>query len=456
MLRCLAVGLAMTYKLYKRWPTAYNLLTLPVLVSLIGMVFLTPPSDLAAPGSSLEALQRWAAERLPRFSNERNQSRIFVQEGGEGRGLRGSHRGCGNVALSTLSGRPVTRPGDDFLPGDVLHARWTDEDDRFQLVGGKKMMAPKKKLAMWRREERVLERIRLRAGVGALKLNEPHGSDDFSDDGFGPICVFLEPERFDEWKSAADEKRRLRHEKRREREERRAARKSSKTEKTGKASKSKKGFLARLTGGKQQQDSSSSSSSGESLSSSDSPFHPESDEELLWMKFDDTFGNYSTSVKVLVHMAFGTIEDVCSAPVPHARFEHHRAEELASSESSSDESLPDDFAEFASGALERQDVEVINLDSPGDDEFCVQSEFHARQQSRQAHYAGPAGEVGDEELPGDPPSRIHRRARFREVSLKIGKYYTWRGYRLSVAGKGNSPAVRVEGSTGTFVKAARG
>jgi hypothetical protein len=422
------------------------------------MVFLTPPRDLVAPGARLEVLQKWAAQRLATSVENRMRE---SGEGGDGGGPSGSRRGCGDVVLSTLSGRPVTRPGDDVLPGDVLHAQWADQDDRFQLVGGKRMMAPrvrrkKKMMAIWRREERALERAR--SGAGALKLNEPHWSEDFTDSQGGSICVFLDPERFDEWRSAASAKKReRREEKRRERQERRAAREA----KPAKSKKAGTSLMSRLTRGKQQQNSSSSSSTSDSGSdsstiSSDPPFLPESDEEFLWMEFGESLGSYGRRSKIRVHVAFGTIDEVCSAPVPRKKVSAH-AELLSSSSSGSgseSESGSDpefDLEQFVAGALAGPDVEVIHLDSPDDDEFCLQSEFHSLQKSRpQNDDTNSAGAVAD------TASSVRRRARFRSVTLAIGKYYTWRGFRLSVAAKDQMPAVLVEGSTGSLVKAARG
>jgi hypothetical protein len=104
--------------------------------------------------------------------------------------------------------------------------------------------------------------------------------------------------------------------------------------------------------------------------------------------------------------------------------------------------------------LEGPDVEIINLDSPEDDEFCLQSEFEPLQKSSPGNVD--ADGDSDATVVADPASGVRRRARFRSVWMAIGKYYEWRGYRISIASKDKMPAVRIEGSTGTLVKAARG
>jgi hypothetical protein len=344
------------------------------------MVFLTPPRDLVARGASLETLQSWAAEKIHGFAGH----------GGERGRFCGSRRGRGIISLSTLSGRPVTRP-DDVLPGDVLRVQWASEDDRFQLVGGGKRPP-------WRIQERTLENVR-RRGPAVLTLDEPHHSLELAQQR-DLIFVFLAPERVGEMISAAVER-------------------------------------------------ASSKSEGIALARVPPAFSPESDEELLWMEYRPVYGRDS-SADLQVYMAFGTVADVCSAPVPRLNLEFEQRER---------ESLMDvavgDVARSSSETVESADIEVLDLDSPDDDEFCLSSDFHPRQKSCPASDAS-ASAIASDELPSTT-SRVRRRARFRSVQLAIGKCYTWRGYRISVSINDNfMHTLLVQRSTGSLVKAARG
>jgi hypothetical protein len=360
---------------------------------------------------------------------------------------RGSRRGAGNVSLSTLSGRPITRPG-DTRPGDLLRAQWADEDDQFQVLGGKVMVArPNRKLKkpmlipMWRTEQGQLQQIRT-VGATPLCLNEPHAG--FSEvypalGGSVPLAVYLDPERLEQWREM--------------RAQIRAKVKQGKdTDKT--KTKTQKKKKKRLTGGrgKRAQASSSSSGSSSSSSSEDSTMLPDSDEELLWLKRCRVAGR-GRSKRVLVRLAYGTIGDVCSAPVPHLK---QPFEDLSSSDSSSSSGEDDDGEDPSASRAEDDAEEVFDLNDPGDDEFCRRSEFHPLQDSRprgedQADGAADGDEVAD----GDVASTVRRCSRFRAQWLQIGKVYMWREFRICYATRNGMPGVLVERVAGSLVKAAR-